>query len=262
MSAITMIENDVIEAQDAASHPVPATAQTQALSVPDNSPAGMMMSLLGRGATLDQIEKMMGLQERYEANEARKAYTDDMARAKQSPPTISKDKFVSFQTQKGVTEYTHATLGNVVRNIVAWLADHRFSHAWRTEHLEGGRIAVTCTLTHAMGHSESVSMEASKDDSGGKNNIQAVGSAITYLQRYTLLAITGLATEDQDDDGAGAEPQEAEDETLIQFRNAAMLGEKALRSMYDRNVPTEEFWKKHGRSLKDAAKKADQERAQ
>jgi len=52
-----------------------------------------------------------------------------------------------------------------------------------------------------MGHSESVTLQSATDDSGKKNNIQALGSAITYLQRYTLLSITGLATEDQDDDG-------------------------------------------------------------
>jgi len=218
------------------------------------------MAALRQGASLEQIEKMMGLQERYEANEARKAYTDDMALAKRNPPTISKDKFVSFQTQKGVTEYNHATLGNVVRNIIAWLAENHFSHAWRTEHIEGGRVAVTCTLTHARGHSESVTLEAGKDESGGKNSIQALGSAITYLQRYTLLAITGLATEEQDDDGASSD--EPEDITLINFRNAAMMGEKHLREYYDKNVPTEEFWRAHSKSLKDAAKKADKDRQQ
>ena len=64
-------------------------------------------------------------------------------------------------------------------------------------------MSVTCRITHRMGHSEEVSMSAFKDDSGKKNAIQQVASAITYLQRYTLLAATGLAThEQQDDDGA------------------------------------------------------------
>ena len=51
-----------------------------------------------------------------------------------------------------------------------------------------------------------ITMAAGPDGSGGKNAIQAIGSTVSYLERYTLLAATGLATEDQDDDGRGANP--------------------------------------------------------
>jgi hypothetical protein len=80
------------------------------------------------------------------------------------------------------------------------LADHGLSHRWETEQKDN-LIRVTCILTHALGHSERVVLEARPDDSGKKNAIQQVGSTVTYLQRYTLLAITGMATTDQDDDG-------------------------------------------------------------
>jgi hypothetical protein len=36
-----------------------------------------------------------------------------------------------------------------------------------------------------------------------KNAIQQVASTTTYLQRYTLLAITGMSTKGMDDDGRG-----------------------------------------------------------
>ncbi len=44
-------------------------------------------------------------------------------------------------------------------------------------------------------------MSASPDTSGSKNSIQAIGSTVSYLQRYTLFAILGLASTDQDNDG-------------------------------------------------------------
>jgi len=47
---------------------------------------------------------------------------------------------------------------------------------------------------------------ASPDSSGGKNSIQAIGSTISYLERYTFMAATGLAAKGMDDDGGGAEP--------------------------------------------------------
>lgn len=50
-----------------------------------------------------------------------------------------------------------------------------------------------------MGHSEETSLEAPEDHSGNKNNIQAIGSAATYLQRYTLKLALGLASAHDDD---------------------------------------------------------------
>lgn len=177
----------------------------QPLVIPAQSttPSQLLALAVQQGADLDRLERLMALQERWEANEARKAYTQAMAAFKAEPMTITKDKHVEFTTQKGVTSYDHATLGNVVRTIVAGLARHGLSHSWQTDRMEGGRVQVTCRITHSLGHSESIALDAGLDDSGGKNNIQALGSAITYLQRYTLLSITGLATEDQDDDGRG-----------------------------------------------------------
>jgi hypothetical protein len=99
--------------------------------------------------------------------------------------------------------YRHATLDNVSGLIGEALAAVGISHRWETEQLDGGQIRVTCVLTHERGHSERVPLQASPDSSGAKNSIQAVGSTVTYLQRYTLLAATGMAVKDQDNDGAG-----------------------------------------------------------
>ena len=55
-----------------------------------------------------------------------------------------------------------------------------------------------------QGHSESVTLSAPPDDSGKKNNIQQIASTVTYLERYTLLAATGTAVKEQDDDGSAS----------------------------------------------------------
>lgn len=179
----------------------PRASAMQVQATAAASPDNLLVMAMQQGASVETLERLLALKERHDANVARQAYTEAMARAKLNPPTIKKDKHVAFATQKGVTQYDHATLGNIVNKVVAWLGEHGFSHAWDIKQLQGGRIAVTCTLTHSLGHREHVTLEASRDDSGTKNDIQAVSSAVTYLERYTLLAITGLATEDQDDDG-------------------------------------------------------------
>ena len=84
------------------------------------------------------------------------------------------------------------------------LADYGLHHDWRTSQTPNGGVTVTCVLTHRDGHSEQTSLSAPADDSGNKNGIQQIGSTINYLQRYTLMAITGLAAQDTDDDGTAS----------------------------------------------------------
>ena len=164
-----------------------------------------LVEMAMRTGDLDKLQKAMELQERWEANEARKAYMQAMSEFKSEPLRIDKDKSVSFG--QGKTSYSHASLANVTGKINSGLSKVGLSAAWKTNQ-DNGTITVTCTITHRDGHSESTSLTASPDTSGSKNSIQAIGSTITYLERYTLLALTGLATYDADDDGHGAEPPE------------------------------------------------------
>lgn len=160
-----------------------------------NSPASMIRMAVEGKADLDKLAQLLALQERYEANEARKAYHRAMADFKANPPKIEKDKKVSY----GNTKYNHASLANVTEKISLELSKHGLSASWSTQ--QNGAISVTCKITHELGHSEETTLSAQADITGSKNAIQAIGSTITYLERYTLLALTGLATEDMDDDG-------------------------------------------------------------
>ena len=166
------------------------------------------MALLARAqeshASIEQMQQLLDLQLRWEANEARKAFNQALAAFKAEGVKITKGKHVQFTTSKGVTQYDHATLGNVVERITPALSKYGLSHTWEVTQDQFG-IEVTCRLAHVQGHSETVKIKAEADDSGGKNKIQQIGSTITYLQRYTLLSITGLSTHDQDDDGRKAE---------------------------------------------------------
>lgn len=168
------------------------------------APSDIVMAAINNGYNTEFIEKMLALQERFEANEARKAYNQAMADFKADPPEIEKDRRVQYSTSKGKADYRHASLANVTKKINASLGKHGLSASWKTEQLNGD-IKVTCSISHWQGHSESTSLTAAPDDSGSKNKIQAIGSTISYLERYTILALTGLATADMDNDGQGGE---------------------------------------------------------
>jgi len=167
------------------------------------TPGDLLRMAVEKGADLDQLQKLMDLQDRWEANEARKAFTVAMTGFKAEPVEILKRKNVSFTTRDGdTTSYNHAELSDITDAIGPALAKHQLSYRWNIRQ-EGAAIKVDCILTHVRGHCETVTLNAAPDASGKKNAIQQVASTTTYLQRYTLLAITGMSTKGMDDDGRG-----------------------------------------------------------
>ncbi len=187
------------------------------------TPSQLLQLAVEGGADPEQVKQLMDLQERWEANQARKAYVRAMTAFKANPPTLIKTAKASFEARGGRTEYTYVTLAAAVAVITPALSMHGLTHRWSTDQSNG--IAVTCVLTHEGGHSESETQRAEADTTGSKNSIQAIGSAITYLQRYTLTAITGLAAGDQDDDGYRAIDQPM---LTVEQKNAIVARQKAV----------------------------------
>lgn len=182
------------------------TAQSLVSATP--TPSDLLRLAIDKGADLDRLERLMDLQAKWEAGQARKAFTAAMTDLKSRNLTVRKDKSVSFSG----TAYTHASLAEVVETVVRHMADAGLSHRWTIKQ-DGKQITVACVITHELGHSESVEFTAAPDDSGKKNAIQQVASTITYLERYTLMAACGLAARDMpDDDGRGSERERETDD--------------------------------------------------
>lgn len=179
--------------------PVPALAAVDA-------GLAMLQSAIERGASIEQLDRLIALKERMDAEHARKAAVVAMVEFKRNPPTIIKNKTGTVRPKddnKAGYSYGYADLAAVCDAVIEGLARVGISHSWATSQ-DGQLLSVKCTLTHELGHSISTTLSAGIDNSGGKNSIQAIGSARTYLCRYTLLTVTGLAVEDgTDDDGAG-----------------------------------------------------------
>ena len=212
----------------------PARQQTAMVT----TPAQLLEIAVNQGADLDKLERLMALQERWEANEARREFVQAMAAFKSEPLDIFKRKQIGYTTKDGeFVGYKHAELSDVASVVVPSMARHDLSHRWEVKQ-EGGRIIVTCIVTHKRGHSEAVTLDGAPDNSGKKNAIQQVASTVTYLQRYTLLLATGLAAKDQtDDDGQGgviSDQQAMTIETLIKDTKADRL--RFLKFMGASNV--------------------------
>lgn len=68
------------------------------------------------------------------------------------------------------------------------------------EDAEPGRVALRTVLTHSSGEFVQTVLSTAI----GKNDAQSVGSALTYLRRYSLAAMVGVAPEDDDGNAASA----------------------------------------------------------
>lgn len=209
----------ILDLEPIQSHEQQSAPASNLPAIPENSPAAMMLAAMRQGADLEKIEKMLDLQERWERREAEKAFNDAMAAFKGEAVEIIKRKRVIFTTAKGTTDYKHAELSDVIDAAAPALSKHGFSWRWDMTQ-SNGLLSVTCILKHRLGHSESATLTAPYDDSGGKNAIQGIVSAKTYLERHTLKAICGLAEKGEDDDGAGAAQRSLQD-TWVDLVNGA-----------------------------------------
>lgn len=176
-----MSENEIIEAK------VENLPQAQAIT-----PLTILERAIDKGADVDQLEKLMALQERWEASEAKKAYVQAMAQFRKKCPKISKSKTAHNSMYAGLAE--------TIDQIKETMSECGLSHSWETTQADG-MIQVTCLVTHIMGHTARTTLSGEPDSSGSKNKIQAVGSTVSYLERYTLFAALGLASSDMDNDG-------------------------------------------------------------
>lgn len=210
--------------------------QMSAPTAPAKAMHPLVQSAMSMGAAPDTatLRELMQLQREWEAGEAKRAYTEAMVRLKLDlPAVLERDKKVDFPTAKGRTTYTHTTLAAAIDAIHGPLSQHGFSHSW-VPSSDGREVTVTCVLTHRDGHSESTTIKAPPDNSGSKGPAQAIASTITLLQRYTLLALLGIATRDM------AEP-EGEVSSEVSGKIDVQANQRAIAQMSRRGKTREDL---------------------
>jgi hypothetical protein len=174
------------------------------------TPFQMLDRAVMAGATPETLEKLMTLQERFEKSEARRAFDAAIAEAKAEIKPVVRNK-------AGHNAKRYADFAAIARMVDPVLSKFGLSYRFRSE--QGDKINVTCILSHKLGHSEETTLSGPADTSGNKNAIQAIGSTLTYLQRYSLMQAVGLAAADDDDAqaaGAGETVTDAQAEDIKQ----------------------------------------------
>lgn len=181
---------------------------------PTGDPALAMIERFAADKDFDvaKLQALMDMRERELKRIAEQEFNAAFAKMQPRIPTIDE----KGKTDKG----TYAPREDIVEAIRPVLAEFGFSLSFRTEWPAKDQICIVGILTHEGGHSRESRFLTAADQSGSKNAVQALGSAVEYGRRYTTTDLLNIATRKADDDGkkAAASP---EPEGTVEWADAA-----------------------------------------
>jgi hypothetical protein len=154
------------------------------------------------GVDLGRLDRLASMYERMVSREAETKFNAALVKLQPRLPVLDENGVIT--DPDGKVRATYATWEDTVDAIRPLLARHGFSLTFRPGRSPGGVPVVTGVLRHAAGHKEEAEIELPADVSGDKNPVQAVGSTMSYGQRYVTRMLLCLTSRGEDDDGAAA----------------------------------------------------------
>jgi hypothetical protein len=157
----------------------------------------------------DKMRALLEMQKEIRAAEAKQAFADAFITMRPLLPTISATGRIVIEGKVGKRGQNtpYATFNEIHKKVTPILSQHGFVMNFAPDALPDGRLVMTGTLEHRGGHATHGRIVLPAETSGSKNNVQGVGSAISYGKRYlmvTMLNLISEASEDVDDDGQAA----------------------------------------------------------
>jgi hypothetical protein len=193
----------------------------------------------------EKLERVMAMYERVKAKEAELAYNaakgrilKKLAGIKIVKTRTARCKSERAKPQKGSYEpFKYAPLEEIDKHLRPLLAEEEMDLSYSDEPREGGGILIRGRLKHLpSGHYEDSFMPAPPDTTGGKSDVQAVGSANSFLRRYVACNIFNIVIVGDDDDGNGGLVDEAQTKALLLLIKKAKAGPKFLKYMKAQSI--------------------------
>jgi len=147
-----------------------------------------------------------------------------LAKAQGQIGDIPRNRTVTVQPKSGGQAYhfKYATLSAIIDAIKKPLSDNGLAYTQIITHdADGGFYVLTTTLYHG---NQFLSSKVPLIAEGGTN--QQFGSALTYMKRYALAALLGIAA-DEDDDGNAADGNAADGNEIKVVADKAKIAPKA-----------------------------------
>jgi len=193
----------------------------------DNSPAEMIRMAVEKGASLAELHSMLELQVKYEANEARKAFSQAFANVQENikavirnstnPQTRSK-----YANLEGVIEASRPIYTKEGFSVIFYEGDTD-----KPEH-----VRICADVLHNLGHKETYHYDVPLDGKGIQGNanmtkIHGKASSTSYARRYLMCMIWNIATMDDDGNSAGTSNDDPITEAQLSTLRDQMLAVEA-----------------------------------
>lgn len=201
-----------------------------------------MVAMIERLATnkdvdVEKLRSILDMQKGILAYNAEAAFNAAFAQMQAKLPTV---------VERGVGDkgMRYARLEDINEAVRPILGEFGFSMSHRTEWPDAKTVKVIGILTHREGHSRTSEFQASADQTGSKNAIQALGSSVHYGRRYTTKDLLNIATRGEDDDGHtagrmsdGTPAPDGYEDWQIDMESAAGDGWPKLSAAFGKSKP-------------------------
>lgn len=173
----------------------------------------------------DKMRALLDMQKEIKAEEARIAFTRAYSALQEKLPSINARGRIEIPGKSGKAGQStaYATFNEIHKVTKPILREFGFTLSCAPDAMPDGRLIMRGALDHIEGGAKTGMIVLPIESSGSKNNVQGVGSAISYGKRYlaiTLLNLVSHASEDIDDDGQAAgklakeQAEHAQDEVI------------------------------------------------
>lgn len=180
-----------------AGRPLLAAGERELVTADTDSTA-LMFERLAKDPNVDveKLERLIAMQERIMRHNAEAAFNVAFTAMQRDIPTI---------LERARTDKTsYAPLEDIIEPLRPVLRQHGFSLGFRTEWPNEKTVKVIGILTHNESHARTSEFLSSADQTGSKNAIQALASAVSYGKRYTTKDLLCIVTRGEDDDARRA----------------------------------------------------------
>lgn len=177
---------------------------------PSSEIASMMQQIIDKAESINPesfvgaIERLAKIQTEMFDRQDKIAFRNAMTRFKEQMPQIKRER--SIEDKEGNEKYRVVALEDVADPVMKALVSLGITYRYKTADLPDGRTRVTCILglQGTAYEEEGATLAAPPDTAGGKDPLKAVGSTVSYLEKYTLMASVGMHVYGDDPEAAAA----------------------------------------------------------
>lgn len=178
-----------------------------------------------------KMQQLLDMHERINRQNAERAYFGALTQMQGEMPRITKQGEIKDASGRVRSKYARGE--DIHDAIRGSLQKYGFALSFTTENPAPDKLLVRGFLSHRDGHRETSSIILPSDKGAGKNDVQAVGSSVSYGKRYMTCALLNIIAEGEDDDGNGGRGDGEEPDLVKQLREAAKGGWEKLRIAFN-----------------------------